>query len=127
MVEPPEEGGGLLPTAEPEGSDEDDLNDPMVSNPVKPFVIPVVIRNTHTGVGSNQGALIDSGCTQCLIHRSVVDELAIWVVALRTPIRFEQMDGTMLGGAQLHMSPSSSSWNRGTLGIYTICGGRYDD
>lgn len=82
----------------PEESDEDDPNDPMVSNPVRPFVIPVVIQNTRSGVGDEQSALIDSGCTQCLIRQSVVDNLAIWVRTLQTPIRFEQMDGSILGG-----------------------------
>lgn len=71
----------------------------MVSKPVQPFIIPVVIHNTDTGVSSNQGALIDSGFTRCLIRRSVVDELSIRVVALNMPIRFKQMDGSIMGGA----------------------------
>lgn len=94
---PGEAGEDRLPE-EHGGSDEDDPNDSMVSDPVRPFIIPVVIRNTHMGEGSNQGALIDSGCTRCLIQRSVVTALAIRVVALRTPIQFEQMDGSVLGG-----------------------------
>lgn len=45
-------------------SDEEDLNDPMVSNPICPFVIPVTVQNTHTSLRVKQGALVDSGCTQ---------------------------------------------------------------
>lgn len=48
-------------------SDDDDPSDPMVSDLICPFVITVSLRNIHTSVVSHQGALIDSGCTQCLI------------------------------------------------------------
>lgn len=64
----------------------------MVSNPVQPFIIPVTIRRPHTGNGVRYGALIDSGCTQCLINQKVVRELGIGECRMAKPIRFEQVD-----------------------------------
>lgn len=89
--------GGI--PAETEISEGGDGNDPMVTDPVQPFVIPVVLRNPHTGVSSTQGALIDSGCTRCLIRCFIANELGVQVLQLATPIRFEQIDGLVMGGA----------------------------
>lgn len=70
----------------------------MVSNPIHPFVIPVVVWNVRTSATVEQGALIDSGCTHCLIRRTVVDSIGFHLVKLKSPIKFEQMDGSLLGG-----------------------------
>lgn len=77
-------------------SDDEDTEDPMVSDP---FVIPVTVRNLHTSLGVSQGALNDSGCTR----RAVVQELGVCMMRMRQPIKFEQMDGPMLGGRQQPM------------------------
>lgn len=82
-----EEGVGQFPLVAEE-SDEEAANDLMVSRPVRPFVIPVMIQNTCTAMGCEQGALIDSGCTRCLIRRYVVEGLVIQVRKLHTPIKF---------------------------------------
>lgn len=74
-------------------------NDPMASALIHPFVIPVTVRNLRTSLAVCHGALIDSGCTCCLICRAIVNRLGLGPVSLRTPIRFEQMDGSLLGGA----------------------------
>lgn len=42
-------------------SDEEDGHDPMVSAPIRPFVIQVGLRNPHTDAVVYQGALIDLG------------------------------------------------------------------
>lgn len=48
---------------------------------------------------AEQAALINSGCTRCLSHRSVVECLALRVQILRVPIQSEQMDESILGWA----------------------------
>ncbi|XP_060542340.1 uncharacterized protein LOC132710346 isoform X1 [Pantherophis guttatus] len=80
-------------------SDDEEPEDTMVSDPVYPFVIPVVLRNPRCPTGLQYGALIDTGCTRCLIRKAVVDALGLRVRRLRVPVRFEQMDSTLLGGA----------------------------
>lgn len=62
-------------------SDEEDSNNPRVTRPVCSFVIPMMILNTCT-LGTEYGALIDSGYTWCLIPQSVVDELVVCVILL---------------------------------------------
>ncbi|KAG8147950.1 hypothetical protein E2320_001384, partial [Naja naja] len=42
--------------------------------------------------------MIDSACTWCLITQAVVDRLGLRLLQLRKPIRFEQVDGSILGG-----------------------------
>lgn len=76
----PEEGGSPTTARVPlvsYDSEDDGAEDPMVSNPIQPFVIPVTIRRPHTGNGAHYRALIDSGCTWCLINKKVVSELGI--------------------------------------------------
>lgn len=79
-------------------SDDSEPNGPIVSDLIHLFIIPVALQNIHTSVTVHQGALIDLGCTHCLIHMAVVDSLGIHTLNLGTPIWFEQIDGSMLGG-----------------------------
>lgn len=80
-----------------EDSNEEDTIDPMVSAPIRPFVIQITLQNPHTTIGVRQGALIDSGCTRCLMCKSVAVELGLRVLTVKIPIKFEQMDGSTLG------------------------------
>ncbi|KAG8147118.1 hypothetical protein E2320_022583, partial [Naja naja] len=57
----------------------------MVSMPIHPFVISVVLTNMRINQQLKLGALIDSGCTRCLITQAVVH-------------KFEQVDGSILVG-----------------------------
>lgn len=86
----------MIPSGE---SEEEDPNNLMVSGPMRPFVIPVTVQNLRTFLGVKQGALIDSGCTRCLICRAVIEELGVCMVKLKKPIKFKQMDSSTLGGA----------------------------
>lgn len=81
-----------------DNSEDSEPDDPMVSDLIHPFVILVMLRNVCTSAMVDQGALIDSGCTHCLIRRTVVNSLGLHTVKLKTPIRFEQMDRSLLGG-----------------------------
>lgn len=78
--------------------DEAEVQDPMVCVPICPFVIPMTLKHLRMGKEVHQGALIDTGCTHCLLQRSIVDNMGLHVVQLRKPIVFEQMDGSTLGG-----------------------------
>lgn len=84
----------------PQGVEDQPPDDPMVNAPVHPFVIPVQLRNIHTSATLQRQALIDSGCTRCLMARTIVDQLGLHTVPLTLPIRFEQMDGSILGAVQ---------------------------
>ncbi|KAK9391826.1 hypothetical protein NXF25_017413 [Crotalus adamanteus] len=77
---------------------EDPEQDPMVSSPVVPFTIPICLTNCNSKHHITCQALIDSGCTRCLINRRVVDALGLRLVKLSRPISFEQVDGSLLGG-----------------------------
>lgn len=63
-------------------SNEENPNDPMVSNPVCPFVICVTLRNIHMYVENQQGALIDTKCTQCLMRQALEDDLGLCTMKL---------------------------------------------
>lgn len=80
--------------------DEDTGNpeDPMVSEPIHPFTIPIVLVSPHSGCRGEYDALIDTGCTQCLISEVVVKKVGIRVRPLRKPVWFKQVDGSLLGG-----------------------------
>lgn len=54
-------GPGVVPVVEGDSDNDDSNNDPMVSAPIRPFLIPITLRNTRSGVEVRQGALIDSG------------------------------------------------------------------
>ncbi|KAK9395616.1 RTL1: Retrotransposon-like 1 [Crotalus adamanteus] len=89
--------GEQTPTLE-EYEDGDPAEDPMVSEPIAPFAIPITLTSPLTGRSSEYHALIDTGCTCCLISRDVVQTVGIRVTQLASPIRFEQVDGSLLGG-----------------------------
>lgn len=90
MARVPEESG-IIEEAEK-------IQDPMVCDPIRPFIIQVTLKHPQTGKADNQEALIDTGCTHCLLWRSISDSLGVHIVKLRVPIVFEQMDGSTLGG-----------------------------
>ncbi|XP_039215403.1 uncharacterized protein LOC120315311 [Crotalus tigris] len=81
-----------------EDSPDDGSTDPMVSEPIRPFVLPIVLTSPATGVRRACQALIDTGCTRCLISRKVAVESGFRIYKLTQPIRFEQVDGSLLGG-----------------------------
>ncbi|KAK9401814.1 hypothetical protein NXF25_010170 [Crotalus adamanteus] len=81
-----------------EDSPEDGSTDPMVSEPIRPFVLPIVLTSPVTGVQRACQALIDTGCTRCLISRKVAVESGFRIYKLTQPIGFEQVDGSLLGG-----------------------------
>ncbi|KAK9395714.1 hypothetical protein NXF25_019075 [Crotalus adamanteus] len=76
----------------------DPNEDPMVSQPICPFAIPISLTSPMTGHIGEFQALIGLGCTRCLVSRGVVKKLGIKVYRLAHPIRFEQVDGSLLGG-----------------------------
>lgn len=45
-----------------------------------------------------QGALIDTGCTRCLMKQSLAEILGPCIMYLQTPITFKQMNDSVLGG-----------------------------
>lgn len=115
-------GTARVPEMTGNSDEEEDVQDPMVSNPIKPFLIPVAL-NPRTSRKSDQGALIDSGCTRCLLRCSIAEELGLRMVKMRKSIVFEQMDGSTLGGCTSYSCDRASySHDGGALGAYSVCG-----
>lgn len=83
----------------PYDSKDDSWEDPMVSDPICPFIIPLTIVGAQSAQPGEYGALIDTGYTRCLISQAVVAALGIQVREMAIPIRFEQVDASLLGGA----------------------------
>lgn len=63
--------------------------------PIKPFVILIVVEAQRW---RNCTALVDTGCTHCLISAGVSKSLGVELRWLSHPIRFKQMDRSLLGG-----------------------------
>lgn len=79
----------------------DSAEDPMVSEPICPFSVPIALTSPQTGHRGTYRALIDSSCTSCLISKDVVAEVGFRVRQLANLIRFEQVDGSLLGRGEL--------------------------
>lgn len=77
------------------GSDDDGENDPMVCMAIQPFLVSVVLMARRR---QECKALIDSGCTRCLMSTAVADSLGVKIRKMLRPLSFEQMDGSLLGG-----------------------------
>lgn len=80
---------------EPESRESEGDVDPMVCMPIKPFVIQVVVEVQRCRKCT---ALIDSGCTRCLMSEAVATSLGVGLQKTARPISFEQIDGSLLGG-----------------------------
>lgn len=79
-------GSGSLSPVVSDDSDKSKVYDPMVSDPIQPFIIPVTVQNMCTATVVHKQVLVHSGCTRCLIRRSVVDNLGLHTIPLHTPI-----------------------------------------
>lgn len=100
---PPESEGEGTPTEEElmmtlYDSDSEGEDNPMVSGPVKPFAAKVDIVASRSGARGVVKALINSGCTRCLISQPTVRNLGLRVRKLKQPMKFEHVDGTLVGG-----------------------------
>lgn len=60
--------------------------DPMVSEPIHPFILPITITSTYSGHRRQYNALLDTGCTRCLISEHIVRQTGIRVRPLHTPV-----------------------------------------
>lgn len=70
---------GMACRPEESGSAEEEAaqQDPMVGAPISPFVIQVTLCNPRTGQIGHQGALLDTGCTQCLLRKALAVEMGL--------------------------------------------------
>ncbi|KAK9395784.1 RTL1: Retrotransposon-like 1 [Crotalus adamanteus] len=100
---PSQQSSGEQTPALEEYKDGDRAEDPMVSEPIAPFAIPITLTSPLMGRSSEYHALIDTGCTRCLISREVVQTVGIRVTRLASPIRFEQVDESLWGGGSCHV------------------------
>lgn len=70
----------------PYDSEDEGLEDPMVSQPIHPFIIPVTIVGSHLGRCGTYGALINSRCTWCLVSQAVATALGLQVGEMAKPV-----------------------------------------
>ncbi|KAG8125469.1 hypothetical protein E2320_020781 [Naja naja] len=93
-------GEGTLAEEVPIMQDADSKeDDPMVSGAILPFKIEGTLTVTCTGVEKPIDIIIDTGSSWCLISPESVCSLGIEIKMLTTPIRFQQVDGSMIGGS----------------------------
>lgn len=71
---------------------------PMVSGPVNQLEVRVDTKASREGARGMVKALIDSGCSCYLISQAVVQRLGLHVRKLKKPVKFEQVDGMLIGG-----------------------------
>lgn len=98
-VSPPT-SGELSPGApDTDGLRHDEGEDnPMVWEAIHPFAILSRIVAPKTGAQREVDTIIDTGCTRCLIKLPTVLKMGIRTKTMTQPIRFEQVDGSLMGG-----------------------------
>lgn len=79
----------------------------MVSEAIRPFTNPGKIMKLKSIAQGNVEVIIDLGCTLCLISLQTILKLGIRVRTLIRPLKFEQVNGLLIGE-----SPSCSSANQ---------------
>lgn len=73
---PPADGEGEPATYDTDDKGEDD---PMVSEPIRSFAVKAKITAPKTGAQEELQAIINTGCTRCLINLLTVLRLEIWM------------------------------------------------
>lgn len=105
-------------------SDSRGENDPLISMTIILMIVRVELMvgfSEHKGIMT---ALLDSGCTRCLVSPGMVEKLGMCLRQLKISIAFSQLDGTLTGGSLAtfltepmelkigpHRKPSVSSWD----------------
>ncbi|XP_032068578.1 uncharacterized protein LOC116505453 [Thamnophis elegans] len=75
---------------------EDDALSRWVSSNKGPMLIPIELRVPPDGVSEQLPALLDSGCSRCMINPAMVEKLGLKLKTLKTPIVFCQIDGSII-------------------------------
>lgn len=80
-------------------NDSEGEDDPMVSGTITPLTAQgeVVVPSQSGARGGGFMALLYLGCTQCLISLKTVDLLGLRLKRLKHPMKFEQVDGSLMG------------------------------
>lgn len=91
--------GTPIPQDDDQGlTDIDDDDDPLVSGLITPVTVPIELHFPGSGLEATLRALLDSGCTRCLVNLALVEKLGIWLRRLKVPVTFCQLDGSVVGG-----------------------------
>lgn len=61
-------GATQVPDESGTTKEEVEVQDPMVCDPICPFIIPVMLKHPQIGKVVHQGALINTGCTRYLLQ-----------------------------------------------------------
>lgn len=79
---PPDDGQGF--------TNIDDDDDPPVSDLVTQVTVPIELYFLGSGLRTNLRALLDLGCTRCLINPAMVEKLGIQLRQLKVIVAFCQ-------------------------------------
>lgn len=74
---PSDEGTLTMPVKTPVKSDSGMDNDPLVSQPISLVTTPIELVRPSLVCKENLTALLDSGCTRCLVSPSRVEKLGM--------------------------------------------------
>lgn len=86
------------PTGGRPGANSELDDNPLVSGPIAPVTMPIELQLPGTGQKASLRALLDSGCTRCLVSPALVEKLRIRPRRLKCPIAFCQLNGSVVGG-----------------------------
>lgn len=90
------------------GSNDNGKDNRMVSEAIHPFAIWSKLVVQKTGAQGEVEAIIDMGCTLCLINLPMVLKLGIEMKTMTQPIQFNQVDESLIVGAPAMLLSSSS-------------------
>lgn len=94
----PKSGDGILTSmAESYGETEiNSNNDPLVSGPITPVTFPIELVVQPLGLKTSLLALLNSGCTRCLVNSILVEKLGIRTKGSDSGA-FYQLDSSIVG------------------------------
>lgn len=88
-------------------TESDYKDDPLVSGSIDAIKIPLELSIVGTGKKIMLAALLDSGCTHCLISPKLVGKMGESLRRLKTPIVFCQLDGYVAGAILANFATKS--------------------
>lgn len=92
------EGGNSDSSEDQKVLDTNYNDNPLISGPIA--LVTMAIEPHLPGMGQTVSlkALLDSGCTRCLVRPALVEKFGIRLRRLKIPIALGQVDGSVAGG-----------------------------
>lgn len=94
----PKKQRGNSDSIEKRPSNSDFKDDPLISRPIESLTLLQELLIPSSGRKVRLRALLDFGCTKCLISPTMVGKLVVHLKRPKNPITFCQLDGSIAGG-----------------------------